>query len=539
MLDQKYLNKLLSVCCLCAYLLSAPAQAEDYPVMTLFKESDSGVFHDLASGQLLKTVIDKQRTVYLEQNGDIFEEDVATLDDQVLGLQSNTYSFSKSKRLLGTEVYTDPASLIAFYSGCRYRLYQKKFIPVKSSCGFTYRKNKARSERIEWEHIVPAWHFGHQLRCWQNGGRLHCRNSNEQFREMEADMHNLVPAIGEINGDRSNYKYSMIANEPRLYGRSVNMEVEFKSSTAEPPENVMGDIARAYFYMADRYQLQISDQQKKLFIAWNNMDPVDDWEREKNQRVKALQNTENKYITHYKKLQQNEVVTSEPETDFSSLAQSLRERFHFLFDYLPAQIAEVLILLAAAYLFWRNRRKKKAAAAEEEANVSAKRTEAERSSTKQAEPITKPAKKTDKTAESDYVKLRALTNNLVLSIEDDGSLVVERSSRAHAQRWQLVDTNKTEGYVFIQHLETNEVLAVESGVKKDGAAVALEAQKRRSNNHQEWKWLEVSDGVLIENRETGLVLALADGAKQGGLVVGRDRLDGSGSKQSWRVEPND
>ncbi|PWQ94735.1 hypothetical protein DKT75_15730 [Leucothrix arctica] len=492
--------------------------------MTLFGESDSGVFHDLASGKLLKTVEDKLGTFYLEQDGDIFEEDVATLDDQYFSLQ-NTYSFSKSKRLLGTEVYTE--HLLAFYSGCRYRLYQKKFIPVQSSCGFKYRKNKARSERIEWEHIVPAWHFGHQLRCWQDGGRAHCRSSNEQFREMEADMHNLVPAIGEINGDRSNYKYGMIANEPRLYGSTVNMEVEFKSSSAEPPENVMGDIARAYFYMADRYQLQISDQQKKLFIAWNNIDPVDDWEREKNQRVKALQNTENEYITHYKKLTQNEVVTSAPETDFGNIAQSLRERFSFLFDYLPAQIVEVLILLGAAYLFWRNRRKKKASAKEESASTE------DGKGTEKVEAKKQTDKAPTKEADPEYVKIRSVMNNYVLSVEDDGQVVVEKSSRAHAQRWQLIDTNKTEGFVFIQHLETDKVLAVEGGLKKDGAPVVLEAQKRRSNNHQEWKFIEVEAGLVVENRETGLALVI-DGRSS--RVMGLESKSKGALNQPWRVE---
>ena len=146
------------------------AEEYEYPIQTLFSDAESGVFNDLQSGKLLKPIIDDGRTVYMEQDGDIFEEDVATLDDSPLGLKSS-FSFAKSKRLLGREVYT--SHLLAFYSGCRYRLVDKKFIPVASSCGFKYRKNKNRSQRIEWEHIVPAWHFGHQLRCWQNGGRLH------------------------------------------------------------------------------------------------------------------------------------------------------------------------------------------------------------------------------------------------------------------------------------------------------------------------------------------------------------------------------
>ena len=40
---------------------------------------------------------------------------------------------------------------------------------------------------------MPAENFGRQLSCWKEGGRKACKN-NITFNEMEADMHNLVPA---------------------------------------------------------------------------------------------------------------------------------------------------------------------------------------------------------------------------------------------------------------------------------------------------------------------------------------------------------
>ena len=498
--------------------------------MTLFGESESGVFHDLSSGKLLKPAKDNKRTVYLEQDGDIFEEDVATLETQSFGLQSS-YSFDRSKRLLATEVYTD--HLLAFYSGCRYRLYLKKFVPVASSCGFQYRKSKSRSERIEWEHIVPAWHFGHQLRCWQDGGRLHCRTSNEKFRQMEADMHNLVPAIGEINGDRSNYKYSMISGEPRAYGAPVNMEIEFKSRTAEPPESVQGDIARTYFYMAERYGLQISNQQKQLFIAWNNLDPVDSWERQKNQRVKAIQGDENTFVTYYKKLQQGDVVSSTPDASLNDINESLKQRFSFLFDYLPAQIVEGLLLLVALYLFWRHRRKKTAETESQETN-------------KQAEKPDAPKKPEDTeiavTTKPDYVKIQSAMSKFVLALNDDGELVVERSSRAHSQRWNLEASNKTEGFVFIQHLESGGVLAIENALEKDDAPVIIEDQKRRSNDHQEWRISASEDEesqVFIENRATGFMLDITDKKTQDGTSVASHHLKTRGTEnQRWIINPS-
>lgn len=201
-------------------------------------------------------------------------------------------SFSKSKRLLAKMYQENPVS---FYCGCDYTLAGKKLVPDWGSCGYTPRKNANRAARIEWEHVVPAWAFGHQLQCWQTGGRKACKRV-DTFKRMESDLHNLVPAIGEVNGDRSNYRFAQLAGEPRVYGR-CDMEVNFKQRKVEPPLNRQGDIARIYFYMRDRYGLNISVKQEKLFVAWSKLDPVDPWEFKRNELITALQGNSNPYVT--------------------------------------------------------------------------------------------------------------------------------------------------------------------------------------------------------------------------------------------------
>jgi deoxyribonuclease I len=99
----------------------------------------------------------------------------------------------------------------------------------------------------------------------------------------------------ELNGDRSNYKFTMIPGEERKYGK-CDFEVDFKSKTAEPMEAVRGDVARIYFYMADKYNLRLSKQQKRLLEAWNKADPVDDIERDRNARIKAIQGNGNPFV---------------------------------------------------------------------------------------------------------------------------------------------------------------------------------------------------------------------------------------------------
>lgn len=209
----------------------------------------------------------------------------------VVSVADSAPSFSKSKRIL-TEMYQ--ANPVSFYCGCDYRKVEKKLVPNWESCGYTPRKNANRAARIEWEHVVPAWAFGHQLQCWQEGGRKACKK-DVKFNRMEADLHNLVPAIGEVNGDRSNFSFAQLEGEPRVYGQ-CDMEVDFKGRKVEPPQNRQGDIARTYFYMRDQYGLKISSKQEKLFAAWNAQDPADSWELQRNQMIMALQGNSNAYV---------------------------------------------------------------------------------------------------------------------------------------------------------------------------------------------------------------------------------------------------
>ena len=48
--------------------------------------------------------------------------------------------------------------------------------------------------------------------------------------------------------------------------------------------------------MSDKYNINLSPQEHKMFEVWNKLDPVDEWERIKNKRVNKLQGNRNKYI---------------------------------------------------------------------------------------------------------------------------------------------------------------------------------------------------------------------------------------------------
>ncbi|MEN4978907.1 deoxyribonuclease I [Erwinia billingiae] len=210
------------------------------------------------------------------------------------GLSLDNYhqsSFGQAKEYAAQINADAPGS---FYCGCKIHWKGKKGVPDLASCGYQVRKNANRAKRIEWEHVVPAWTFGHQRQCWQNGGRKQCAK-DAGYRQIETDLHNLQPSIGEVNGDRGNFMYSQWNGGERQYGQ-CEMKIDFKNKQAEPPARARGAIARTWFYMRDRYQIDMSRQQTQLMTVWNKQYPVSSWECERDNRIARVQGNHNPYV---------------------------------------------------------------------------------------------------------------------------------------------------------------------------------------------------------------------------------------------------
>ena len=112
---------------------------------------------------------------------------------------------------------------------------------------------------------------------------------------MQADMFNLYPAIGEVNGRRSNYSMAIIKGEKREFGKC---DIEIKNKKVEPKESIRGEIARTYLYMDSVYPGRgiISKKNRKLFDSWNQSDPVDEWECERAKRIEKIQGNVNEVV---------------------------------------------------------------------------------------------------------------------------------------------------------------------------------------------------------------------------------------------------
>jgi deoxyribonuclease-1 len=218
--------------------------------------------------------------------------------DQAQTGNTTNDSFNKSKQLLHSVIYKDAASRQDIYCGCKYD--EKKDVDF-NSCGYKPEKDNQRAHRIEWEHAIPAETFGQSFKEWREGhpdcvdnkgksfkGRKCAEKVNPKYRLMQADMYNLNPAVGEVNGLRSNYSMAMIPGANYRFGE---YRTKIEDRKIEPRPEVRGEIALTYFYMEQAYPGHgiISGKNEKLFQAWDKADPVDEWECERASRIAKIQ----------------------------------------------------------------------------------------------------------------------------------------------------------------------------------------------------------------------------------------------------------
>ena len=128
-----------------------------------------------------------------------------------------------------------------------------------------------------------------------------------------SDVHNLRACNGSINSSRSNFNFDFCYNScDNLFGGSKkNEEIEI----FEPRDEDKGDVARIIFYMDVRYEgdsgeldLEMTENYqygnsprhavRSTLLVWHNQDPVDDFERNRNNVIYDYQGNRNPFIDH-------------------------------------------------------------------------------------------------------------------------------------------------------------------------------------------------------------------------------------------------
>ena len=225
---------------------------------------------------------------------------VTLLPCLVLASNSTIQSFNTAKKEL-VKIYKNQRETL--YCGAVFDAKGNVIAPV----GFSTSTHVARAKKIEWEHVVPAENFGKAFSEWRDGhaqcvdskgksfkGRKCAEKMNIKYRYMQADMHNLFPAIGAVNALRSNYNFTLLPSEKSDFG-SCDMRIE--GHKAQPPEASRGRIARSYLYMDKAYSnYSMSKSQWQLMAAWDKQFPVDAQECQRAKKIAVIQGNHNEIV---------------------------------------------------------------------------------------------------------------------------------------------------------------------------------------------------------------------------------------------------
>ena len=227
-------------------------------------------------------------------------------------LPTTAGSFSTAKRWLYEEVYAGQGT--TFYCGCDYNSDREVDL---QSCGMEQYAGNSRAERVEAEHVFPASQFGNFRKCWREpetfdechtssgnviSGRSCCERVDPVFEAAHNDLHNLFPAVGNVNGQRSNYNWGMVPRSSSERYGDCDIRIDSSIRRVQPPDGVRGDIARTMFYMRDIYGFRLSRQDEQLYTAWNREDSPDAWEIERDRRITKIQGISNPYVSDYERL---------------------------------------------------------------------------------------------------------------------------------------------------------------------------------------------------------------------------------------------
>jgi hypothetical protein len=132
---------------------------------------------------------------------------------------------------------------------------------------------------------------------------------------MGTDVHNLRASNINVNSTRSNYSFDdcTSSNCNQIYGNSYSSS----ALVFEPRDEDKGDVARIIFYMDVRYEGDSGEEDLEMtenilssssksprhgvrstLLEWHELDPVDDFERNRNDVIYSYQHNRNPFIDY-------------------------------------------------------------------------------------------------------------------------------------------------------------------------------------------------------------------------------------------------
>ncbi|OGH01866.1 MAG: hypothetical protein A2600_09335 [Candidatus Lambdaproteobacteria bacterium RIFOXYD1_FULL_56_27] len=175
---------------------------------------------------------------------------------------------------------------------------------------------------VEWEHVVPASVLGDR-HLTLNKAKKDCRAEQPKLpnpREVDSrkldqaiaacgkekyernktilsDPHNLYPVMGQLNALRGDKVMTAVEPAAELFSLC---QFSLDAAFVEPPQRIKGDIARIYYYMANKYPAKRAEilnfHVRAALLDWCKADPLNDEERQRVQAVVQATGVQNPFL---------------------------------------------------------------------------------------------------------------------------------------------------------------------------------------------------------------------------------------------------
>lgn len=173
-----------------------------------------------------------------------------------------------------------------------------------------YKKTDTRADgyvRDWYSNTTKFTHIKDKAGSYQKEGDVYNREHTvpQSWGPPKADIVHVVPTDGYVNNRRSNYPFGEVGNATYTsnngYCKLGSCKTAGYSGTVfEPNDEVKGDIARIYFYMATCYENEAASWSGAfggtkyqpmaqwtfdMMVRWSKLDPIDDVERARNNAI--------------------------------------------------------------------------------------------------------------------------------------------------------------------------------------------------------------------------------------------------------------
>lgn len=111
----------------------------------------------------------------------------------------------------------------------------------------------------------------------------------------KSDLHHLFPTDSKANSYRSSLPFGVCDDNYIKYDVGGS---RCDGSVFEVRKQHRGNVARAMFYFAVRYNKSIDKDEEAVLRQWHKDDPVDPCERARNDAIEAIQKNRNPFIDH-------------------------------------------------------------------------------------------------------------------------------------------------------------------------------------------------------------------------------------------------